>query len=130
VVTTDMACVAAARLIRLPSVLLLTPFTDLASLLRTEPELRPTFVATDPRDLLRQQPIVDCDARYWSCEGWMASVSHLGKLRLSPGPMSSLAAGARVLCAAAWNFPGSSLDTTEALELFGSLVNSTRSSQL
>lgn len=123
VVTDQLTCVAAARLLRMPSVLLLTPSTDLAALLTTEPPWRPTFVATDIRDLLRHQPIVDCDSRYWSCEGWTATVSHTGELRLYPGPTASLAAGARVMCAAAWNWPGSSLDTSAALELFSSLVS-------
>jgi hypothetical protein len=127
VITDNLTCVATARLLRLPSVLLLTPSTDLAALLHTPPPLRPTFVATDIRDLLRQQPIVDCDARYWSCEGWIATVSHLGELRLYPGPMSALAAGARVMCAAAWNWPGSSLDATAALDLFDSLTSAARS---
>lgn len=126
VVTASPTCVASARVMRLPSVLLLTPDTDLDALLRTEPALRPTFVATDIRDLVRHQPIVDCDARYWSCEGWIATVSQPGVLRLYPGPLDSVAAGARVMCAAAWNWPGSTLDTREALALFDSLVKAMR----
>ncbi len=122
VVTGRLKCVAAARALRLPTVLLLTPTSDLTELLHTPPPLRPTFVATDIRDLFRRQPIVDCDSRYWSCEGWIATVSH-GELRLYPGPLSSLAAGARVLCAAAWNHPGPTLETTAALELFTQLVD-------
>jgi hypothetical protein len=121
VVTGTLSCVAAARHLRLPSVLLLTASSDLATLLHTPPPLRPTFVATDIRDLFRRQPIVDCDARYWSCDGWIATVTY-GELRLYPGPQSSLAAGARVLCAAAWNWPGPTLDTTTALALFSSLA--------
>jgi hypothetical protein len=124
VITGSLSCVAAARHLKLPSVLLLTATSDLTALLHTPPPLRPTFVATDIRDLFRRQPIVDCDSRYWSCEGWIATVSH-GELRLYPGPLTSLAAGARVLCAAAWNWPGTSLDTTGALELFTSLVAQT-----
>jgi hypothetical protein len=121
VITGTLSCVAAARHLKLPSVLLLTAASDLATLLHTPPPLRPTFVATDIRDLFRRQPIVDCDSRYWSCEGWIATVSH-GELRLYPGPQSALAAGARVLCAAAWNWPGPTLDSTSALALFRSLA--------
>jgi hypothetical protein len=121
VITGALSCVAAARHLRLPSILLLTATSDLATLLHTPPSLRPTFVATDIRDLFGRQPIVDCDSRYWSCEGWIATVSH-GELRLYPGPQASLAAGARVLCAAAWNWPGTTLDSAAALELFSSLA--------
>jgi hypothetical protein len=121
VVTDRLACVAAARLIQVPSVLLLTASSDLAELLAAPPMHRPTFVATDIRDLLHQQPIVDCDARYWSCDGWVATVSK-GELRLYPGALTSLAAGARVLCAAAWNWAGPELEVSAALELFSSLV--------
>ncbi|GAB3908760.1 hypothetical protein GCM10029964_109050 [Kibdelosporangium lantanae] len=124
VVTSSLACVAAARAMRLPSVLLLTPWTDLTEVLLVAPEARPTYVATDMRDLLRHQPIVNCDARFWSCEEWIASVSVAGELRLHPGPMSALAAGARVMCAAAWNWPGSGLDVTTAVEQFMDLVSS------
>jgi haloacid dehalogenase-like hydrolase len=121
IVTGTLTCIAAARALRLPSVLLLTPTSDLTELLHTPPQLRPTFVATDIRDLFRRQPIVDCDSRYWSCEGWIATVSH-GELRLYPGPLTSLAAGARVLCAAAWNWPGPTLETEAALDLFTQLA--------
>ncbi|WP_173138386.1 HAD family hydrolase [Kibdelosporangium persicum] len=113
--------VAAARLIRIPSVLVLNASTDLRSLLRTSPDRRPTFVATDLRDLFRLQPIVDGDARYWECEGWTATVTN-GRLRLYPGPLSTLAAGARVLCAAAWNHRGPDLDIESAVRLLTSLA--------
>jgi hypothetical protein len=130
VVTSSLDCVAAARLLRVPSVLLLTPWTDLTEVLLVTSSARPTYVATDMRDLLRHQPIVNCDARYWSCEEWIASVSVAGELRLYPGPITALAAGARVMCAAAWNWPGSGLDVTEAVEQFLDLASSVPSGQL
>ncbi|MCE7006266.1 hypothetical protein LWC34_26000 [Kibdelosporangium philippinense] len=117
----SMDFVAAARAIQVPSVLLLNETMHLRSLLLTAPEQRPTFVATDLRDLFRRQPIVDCEARYWECEGWVATVNH-GRLQLYPGPSSTLAAGARVLCAAAWNFRGLDLDIDSAVDLFTSLA--------
>jgi hypothetical protein len=121
VVSHSLACVSAARLIHMPSVLVLNPSSDLRSLLLCPPPQRPTFVVTDLRDMFRRQPIVDCDARYWECEGWIATVKH-GRLRLYPGPSSAVAAGARVLCAAAWNWKGPELDVDPALSLFTSLV--------
>lgn len=121
VISQSSACVAAARRIHLPSALLLTPASDLRSLLLCPPPRRPTFVLTDLRDMFRGLPIVDCDARYWECEGWIATVSR-GCLRLHPGPPSALAAGARVLCAAAWNWRGTDLDVEAAVSLFTSLV--------
>jgi hypothetical protein len=121
VISHSLACVSAARLIHMPSALVLNPSSDLRSLLLCPPPQRPTFVVTDLRDMFRRQPIVDCDARYWECEGWIATVNH-GRLRLYPGPSSALAAGARVLCAAAWNWKGPSLDVDPAVSLFTSLV--------
>jgi hypothetical protein len=115
------ACVAAARAVHLPSALVLNPASDLRSLLRCPPAQRPTFVLTDLRDMFRRQPAVDCDARHWECEGWIASVTR-GRLRLYPGPPSALAAGARVLCAAAWNWRGPDLDVEPAVSLFTSLA--------
>ncbi|MFC0109702.1 HAD family hydrolase [Kibdelosporangium aridum] len=117
----SMRFVAAARAIHIPSVLILNESTNLRSLLLTSPDQRPTFVATDLRDLFRRQPIVDCEARYWECEGWIATVTQ-GTLQLYPGPSSTLAAGARVLCAAAWNFRGPDLDIDSAVDLFTSLA--------
>jgi hypothetical protein len=121
VVSHSLACVAATKLLYLPSTLVLDPASDLRSLLLCPPSQRPTFVLTDLRDMFRSQPIVDCDARYWECEGWIATVSH-GCLRLYPGPPATLGAGARVLCAAAWNWRGPELDVEPALSLFTSLV--------
>ncbi|WP_143230650.1 hypothetical protein [Actinosynnema sp. ALI-1.44] len=120
-VSQSLAFVAAARQIHVPGVLVLNESTDLRSLLLIPQGERPTFVATDLRDLFRHQPIVDCDAHYWECEGWIATVTH-GKLRLHPGPPAALSAGARVLCAAAWNFRGSDLEIDSAVELFTSLA--------
>ncbi|MBP2323051.1 hypothetical protein JOF56_003436 [Kibdelosporangium banguiense] len=121
VVSHSLACVSAARLIHLPSALVLNPESDLRELLLCPPPQRPTFVLTDMRDMFHGQPIVDCDSRYWECEGWIAAVRH-GRLRLYPGPSSTLAAGARVLCAAAWNWRGPELDVEPAVSLFTSLV--------
>ncbi|RSM76716.1 hypothetical protein DMH04_35940 [Kibdelosporangium aridum] len=117
----SMRFVAAARTIHVPSVLILNESTNLRSLLLTSPDQRPTFVATDLRDLFRRQPIIDCEALYWECEGWIATVTQ-GTLQLYPGPSSTLAAGARVMCAAAWNFRGPDLDIDSAVDLFTSLA--------
>ena len=121
-ISQSLAFAAAARQIHVPSVLVLNESTNLRSLLQIPRDERPTFVATDLRDLFRHQPIVDGDARYWECEGWIAMVTHDGRLRLRPGPPSTLGAGARVMCAAAWNFPGTDLDIDSAVELFTSLA--------
>ncbi|ALG13438.1 hypothetical protein AOZ06_47160 [Kibdelosporangium phytohabitans] len=120
-ISQSLAFVAAARQIHVPSVLVLNESADLRSLLLIPQDERPTFVATDLRDLFRHQPIADCDAHYWECEGWIATVTH-GRLRLYPGPPSTLGAGARVMCAAAWNFRGADLDIDSAVELFTSLA--------
>nr|WP_042195266.1 hypothetical protein [Kibdelosporangium sp. MJ126-NF4] len=120
-ISQSMAFVAAAREIHVPSVLVLNATADLRALLLIPPEKRPTFVATDLRDLFRHQPIVDFDARHWECEGWIATVTN-SRLRLYPGPSSTLGAGARVLCAAAWNFRGADLDIESAVDLFTSLA--------
>lgn len=116
-VTHSLDCVVAARLIGIPSALLLTRATNLPHLLRASPAQRPTFIATNPRDLLRQQPIVDCTGRYWECEGWAATVSH-DELHLFPGPRNALGAGVRVMCAATWNWQGSPPGISAALTQF------------
>jgi HAD superfamily hydrolase (TIGR01450 family) len=88
------------------SLLVLSGVTDAAALLAATPDLRPTFLATDVRGLLRVHEPVHRGSDGVSSGGWTATVRD-GRLELAGSGERS--EGLRVACVAWWAAPGHDL---------------------
>jgi glycerol 3-phosphatase-2 len=58
----------------IPSLLVLTGVTDLATLVAAEPRLRPSYLASDLGGLLQAHPEPTVRDGAWACGGWSATV--------------------------------------------------------
>lgn len=108
--------IAGAVGLAIPSLLVLTGVTDVATLLAAAPDCRPTYIATDLRGLLEEHPpAMRVDVDEWSLRGSRARVRE-GVLEVSLGPATreGWEDAVRCACAVAWHVPGIGLEAAAA----------------
>ena len=99
--------IAGAVGLGIPSLLVLTGVTDVATLLAAAPDCRPTYISSDLRGLLEEHlPAVRVAEDEWSLRGSRARVTD-GALEVSHVPgRDGWEDAVRCACAAAWDVPG------------------------